>query len=146
MKCPDEVREQKVWHTRTICETVPCTTYVKECVCEKVPYTVCKKVPYTVIKKVPYTVTRMVHETQVKKVPYTVTRNETQVVKQQIPYTVIRNLVGAYVDANGVGYDCEAPDRKFQEGAHVETTYTTTCTRWFPRRSPARCSTPCGGP
>ena len=47
-----------------MCETVPCTTYVKECVIEKVPYTVCKKVPYTVVKQVPYTVTRMVRETR----------------------------------------------------------------------------------
>src|SRR5262249_23294908 len=75
---PPEVRCRKVWHERTVCEQVPCTTYVKEQVCEKVPYTVCKKVPYTVVKKVPYTVTRNVTETTVRRVPYTVTRNVTE--------------------------------------------------------------------
>src|SRR5207253_206803 len=36
-----EVRTRKVWRTKTVCEQVPCTTYVKECVIEKIPYTVC---------------------------------------------------------------------------------------------------------
>src|SRR5205823_12852863 len=60
VKCPDQICTRKVWHTRNVCETVPCTTYVKECVCERVPYTVCKKVPVTTVKKVPYTVKRYV--------------------------------------------------------------------------------------
>ena len=70
-----------------MCEQVPCTTYVTECVIEKVPYTVCKKVPHTVVKKVPYTVCKMVQETVIKKVPCTITRNVTEVIHKQIPYT-----------------------------------------------------------
>src|SRR5262249_43228024 len=81
VKTPDEMRTRKVWKSRTVCEQVPCTTYVKETVVEKVPYTCVKKVPVTTVKKVPYTVTRYVRETIVKKVPYTVRRMETQVVK-----------------------------------------------------------------
>src|SRR5207249_2382392 len=94
--------------------------------------TVCKKVPYTVVKKVPYTVCRMVPETIVKKVPYTVTRYETQVCKKSIPYTVSRCCVGAWVDTQGVGHECEAPGRTFQCGAQVCRTYTTTTTRMVP--------------
>src|SRR5262249_888123 len=108
---PPQTCTRKVWKERTVCEQVPCTTYVKEGVIEKGPYTVCKKVPYTVTKQVPCNVTRMVKETIVKKVPYTVTRMETQVCKKQIPYTVSRTLRGAYVDEAGVGYDCEGPGR-----------------------------------
>jgi hypothetical protein len=125
---PAQVCTRKVWHTRTVCEQVPCTTYVKECVHVKVPYTVCKKVPYTVVKQVPYTVCRVVKETQVKKVPYTVTRMQTEICKKQIPYTVTRNVCGAYVDAQGVAYECEGPGRTFQEGAQVcRDVCTTTC-------------------
>src|SRR5262249_15769616 len=43
-KCPDQMMCRKVWKEHTVCEQVPCTTMVKECVVEKVPYTVCKKV------------------------------------------------------------------------------------------------------
>ena len=68
--------------TATVCEQVPCTTYVKEKVCRKVPYTVCKKVPYTVVKKVPCTICRMVKENVVKKVPYTVCRTDQEVICQ----------------------------------------------------------------
>ena len=61
------MRCRKVWHEHTVCETVPCTTYVTECGHEQVPYTVCKRVPHTEVKQVPYTVTRMVQETHVKR-------------------------------------------------------------------------------
>src|SRR5262249_48950331 len=104
VKCPDQVCTRQVWKTRTVCEQVPCTTTVKECVVERVPYTVCKKVPYTVVKKVPVTVCKMVPQTIVKKVPYTVCRMETQVCKKQIPYTVTRSCLGAYVDEKGCGH------------------------------------------
>ena len=112
---------------------------MKECICEKVPYTVCKKVPYTVVKQVPYTVCRMVQETCVKKVPYTVCRMEKQIIKKQCPYTVTRCVCGAYVDCaapgaaapacgGGCGYDCPAPGRDFQEGASISRDVCcTTC-------------------
>jgi hypothetical protein len=74
------------------------TTYVNECVHEKVPYTVCKKVPYTVTKQVPYTVTRHVRETVVERVPYTVTRYQTEVVRSTRQYTTARVACGAYMD------------------------------------------------
>src|SRR5262249_8892344 len=118
---PSEMRCRKVWKERTVCEQVPCTSYVRETVCEKVPYTVCKKVPYTAVKKVPCTVTRRVKENVVKKVPYTVTKMQTEVVREQVPYTVCRCVKGAYVDQAGVGYDTEGPGRCFREGASVET-------------------------
>ena len=92
-QCPPEVHCRKLWKEQTICEQVPCTTYVKECVVEKVPVTVCKKVPFTIVKKVPCTVTRMVQETCVKKVPYTVCRTVTEVCKKQIPYTTVHCVV-----------------------------------------------------
>ena len=107
-KCPDEMRCRKVWKEHTVCESVPCTTYVKECVHEKVPYTVCKKVPHTEIKKVPYCVTRNVQETIVKKVPYTMTRMESQVIKKSVPYTVVRHVKGAYMDSTGCGHANES--------------------------------------
>src|SRR5262249_9011530 len=126
-KEPDQVCTRQVWKKQTVCEQVPCTTYVKECVHCKVPYTVCRKVPYTVVKKVPVTCTRMVTEHCVKKVPYTCCHMETQIIKKQIPYTVSRTLCGAYVDAAGKGYDCAGPGREFKEGAQVcvEVPYTT---------------------
>src|SRR5262249_11543147 len=43
-ECPGKTCTRKVWKERTVCEQVPCTTYKKECVVEKVPYTVCKKI------------------------------------------------------------------------------------------------------
>src|SRR5262249_51678983 len=51
---PPQVCTRKVWKEHVVCEQVPCTTYVTECVHEKVPYTVCKKIPCTTVKKVPY--------------------------------------------------------------------------------------------
>src|SRR5262249_15033329 len=39
---PPQIKCRKVCHTRCVCETVPCTKWVKECVTEQVPYTVCK--------------------------------------------------------------------------------------------------------
>src|SRR5262249_46566188 len=141
------------WRERTVCEQVPCTTYVTECVVEKVPYTVCKKVPHTVVKKVPVTVCKSVPETVVKKVPYTVRRTVTEVVRKQGPYTVTRCVKGAWVDtanAGGAGagagnacggegcgsgcggvcgYDTPGPGRTFMEGAQVCETRTYTTTR-----------------
>jgi hypothetical protein len=146
----DQVKCRRVCKTECVCETVPCTTYVKECVHERVPYTVCKKVPYTVTKQVPYTVTRMVRETVTKEVPYTVRRIETQVVRRQVPYTVTRVVRGAYVDAPAavtraayqaeaatpvaprVGYPSDGPGRVFAEGATYEYTTTSTTTRMVP--------------
>src|SRR5947209_8004669 len=51
VQCPAETKCRKVWREHTVCEQVPCTTYVKERVCKQVPTTVCKKVPYTVVKQ-----------------------------------------------------------------------------------------------
>src|SRR5206468_888667 len=59
-KEPDQTCTRNVCKTRTVCEQVPCTTYVREAVHEKVPVTVCKKVPYTEVTKVPYTTKRSV--------------------------------------------------------------------------------------
>src|SRR5581483_7084500 len=105
VKCKeaDRICTRQVTHHRQVCEQVPCTTYVKETVCEKVPVTVCKKVPYTFTKQVPVTVVRNVRETCVKKVPYRITRNVTEVVRKQVPYTCVRTVRGCYVDVgNGV--------------------------------------------
>jgi hypothetical protein len=94
------------------------------------------------VKKVPYTVCRRVCGAYVdgqgntydcagdgrsfkegaqvcKQIPYTVTRTVKEVCKKQIPYTVSKTLCGAYVDANGVGHDCEGEGRTFQQGAQV---------------------------
>src|SRR5262249_47925383 len=153
--CP-ETKCRRVWKEECVCESVPCTTYVKECVHEKVPYTVCKKVPYTVQKQVPVTTTRMVRETVTKQVPYTVTRMERSVVRTQVPYTTTRVARGAYCDegyapsapgapgAPGVGaagpgcggcahcYGCDGPGRRFVEGCSYEYTTTSTTTRMVP--------------
>jgi hypothetical protein len=133
-KCPDTVGCKQVWKTHTVCETVPCTTYVKECVHEQVPYTVCKRVPHTETKQVPYTVCKTIPETVVKQVPYTVTRIQKEIVREQVPYTVTRSCKGAYVDAQGVGHECEGanPDGSpwcFQCGAHYEKTFNETVCR-----------------
>ena len=93
-QCPDEIRCKKVWKENTVCEQVPCTTYVKECQVEKVPYTVCKKIAHNCVKQVPYTVTRNVRSTVVEKVPYTVTRNVSAVVHESVPYTTTRVVHG----------------------------------------------------
>ena len=88
---PDQVCTRKVWHTHTVCETVPCTTYVKESVCEKIPYTVCKKVPHTRPHEgALHGDSQDVHETVTKQVPYTVTKYESQVCKKMVPYTVTK--------------------------------------------------------
>src|SRR5205085_5677787 len=105
--CP-KVCTRKVWREHTVCEQVPCTTYVTECVVEKVPYTVCKKVPHTVVKKVPVTVCKTVHETIVKKVPVTVQRTVTEVIHKQVPYTTQRCARGAYVDTANAAPAAEA--------------------------------------
>src|SRR5260370_39854888 len=93
-QCPSETRCRKVWKEETVCETVPVTKCVKECVHEKVPYTVCKKVPHTVCQKVPYTVSRRVAETTCKKVPYTVTENEPTTVSKKVPASVMAKVRG----------------------------------------------------
>src|SRR5207253_3487004 len=112
----------------TVCESVPCTTYVQERICTKVPYTVCKKVPYTVVEKVPCQVCRTIRENVVKQVPYTVCRMVQEEVCTKVPYTVTRCVKGAWVDCNGCAHDCQAPGRSFQEGAQIRTTSTcTTC-------------------
>jgi len=141
-----------VCKTRTVCETVPCTTYVKECVHEKVPVTVCKKVPYTEVKKVPYTTKRSVCGAYVnaagetsateapgftfkegavhhKKETYETCRTEKETVKKQVPYTVSRCLSGAYVDEKGVAYDTEGPGRTFKEGARIQKEVCCTVCR-----------------
>jgi hypothetical protein len=141
-----------VCKTRTVCETVPCTTYVKECVHEKVPVTVCKKVPYTEVKKVPYTTKRSVCGAYVnaagetsateapgftfkegavhhKKETYETCRTEKETVKKQVPYTVSRCLSGAYVDEKGVAYDTEGPGRTFKEGAQIQKEVCCTVCR-----------------
>src|SRR5262249_31130363 len=56
-----------------------------------------------------------------KKVPYTVVK--------KVPYTTCRKETGAWVDANGCGYDCEAPGRTWQCGASVRTKVPYTVTR-----------------
>src|SRR5207237_61482 len=105
--CP-ETRTRKVWHEHVVCEQVPCTTYVTECVVEKVPYTVCKKVPHTVVKKVPValtlilpgslnacwpvTVSTSVEEKWVMKVAYCVHSMEQYTVCKQVPYTVSKQV------------------------------------------------------
>jgi hypothetical protein len=148
---PPQQCTRQVWKTRTVCEQVPCTTYVKRTICEKVPYTVTKKVPYTVVKKVPYETCRRVCGAYVdaqgntyecagegrtfkegaqvcKQIPYTVKRMVTEVCKKQIPYTVAKCVTGAYLDEKGVGHDCEGPGRSFQEGAQIcRDVCTTSC-------------------
>ena len=151
-KDPDQTCTRNVCKTRTVCETVPCTTYVKECVHEQVPVTVCKKVPYTETKKVPYTTKRSVcgayvnekGETSACEAPgfcfkegavhrtkecYETCRTEKETVKKQVPYTVSRCLCGAYVDEKGVAYDTEGPGRKFVEGAQVKKEVCCTVCR-----------------
>ena len=96
---PDQMCTRQVCKYRTVCEQVPCTTYVRKCHIEQVPYTVCRKVPHTVTKEVPVTETRYVRETVKKQVPYTVTRIERDVVRTQVPYTVSRRAYGAWMGA-----------------------------------------------
>src|SRR5207237_164028 len=99
----DQIKTRQVTHYRTVCEQVPCTTYVRETHVEKVPYTVTKKVPYTYTKTVPVKVVRTVRENVVTQVPYTETRMVTEVVRKQVPYTTTRTVRGCYVDVgNGV--------------------------------------------
>src|SRR5262249_19443326 len=128
--CPAETRCKKVWKEETVCETVPVTRCVKECVHDRVPYTVCKKVPHTCVKKVPYTVTKMVPETVVEKVPYKVTR----MVSERVPYTVQKTVRGCWVDNAGghhgaAGANADGTPWTFQEGCSYERTWTTTSTR-----------------
>jgi len=139
----DQTCTRNVCKTRTVCEQVPCTTYVREAVHEKVAVTVCKKVPYTEVKKVPYTTKRTVCGAYVnaagetsaceapgftfkegavvrKKETYETCRTEKETVKKQVPYTVTRCVKGAYVDEKGVAYDTEGPGRTFKECAQVK--------------------------
>src|SRR5260370_12682198 len=97
---PDQMCTRQVCKHRTVCEQVPCTTYVRKCHVEQVPYTVYKKVPHTVAKQVPVTETRYVRETVKKQVPYTVTRIQREEVCQKVPYTISRQAYGAWMAAN----------------------------------------------
>src|SRR5262249_50782432 len=138
-----EVRTRQVCSYRTVCEQVPCVTYVNRQVCQRVPVTVCKKVPYSVTECVPTTVTRMVRESHLEQVPCTTTRLSIQWVRTQVPYTVTRVVRGCYCDSgdcggakpgpNGIisgspsanaatGYDTEGPGRVFVEGGMCSRT------------------------
>src|SRR5262249_3992336 len=95
---------QKPGRRRLVCVEGPCETR-----CRKVwkPRLVCEQVPCTTYVK----------ETVCEKVPVTVTRKVPVTEVRKVPYTVNRCVRGAYVDAQGVGYECEGPGRCFKEGA-----------------------------
>jgi hypothetical protein len=105
---PPQVKCRRVCCPRTVCEQVPCTRWVNECVTEKVPVTVCKRVPVQTVRKVPVTTCKMVREectrmvtcrrckmvpeTVVKKVPVTTCRMVSEEVCRQVPVTVCERV------------------------------------------------------
>src|SRR5262249_53276789 len=122
VRTPKETRTRQVTRCRSVCEQVPCTSTVRECVKECVPVTVCKKVPCgQVTKQVPVCTTRMVREVVCEKVPYTVCKTVPVTVKKQVTCNVARKVCGAYVDGEGKAHECEAPGRVFKEGAQICT-------------------------
>jgi hypothetical protein len=82
---PPRTKCRKVYTTRQVCEQVPCTRYVKECVVEKVPYTVCKRVAVNTVKKVPYTICKMVQTQETKMVTCRTCKMVQEVVHKQVP-------------------------------------------------------------
>jgi hypothetical protein len=85
------------------CCSTPCCPTRKvwrvKCVTEQVPCTT--YVTRCVTERVPYTVCKQVHYNEMRSVNY----------------TVRRNVRGAYVDAQGLGHECDGPGRTFKECA-----------------------------
>jgi hypothetical protein len=93
----------------------------KKWTCEGPPEHKCRKVwkTHTTCELVPCT--KWVKVTKVEKVPYQVSVKVPYTCVQKVPYNVTKCVTGAYVDAQGNAYDCEAPGRCFKEGAVIRT-------------------------